>query len=42
MTIAPLPDVWNPLVLAVTIAAVALTLYSGIEYFFTTRHRVGT
>jgi CDP-diacylglycerol--glycerol-3-phosphate 3-phosphatidyltransferase len=42
LTIAPLPDVWNPLVLAVTIAAVALTLYSGIEYFFTTRHRVGT
>jgi CDP-diacylglycerol--glycerol-3-phosphate 3-phosphatidyltransferase len=42
MTIAPLPQGWNPVVLAVTIVAVVLTLYSGIEYFLTTRHRVGT
>jgi len=42
MTIAPLPDGWDPVVLRVTILAVALTLYSGIEYFVTTRHRVGT
>jgi len=42
MTIAPLPDVWDPYVLAVTIVAVVLTLYSGIEYFITTRHRVVT
>ena len=42
MTIAPLSSAWDPVVLAVTIVAVVLTLYSGIEYFFTTRHRVGT
>ena len=42
MTIAPLPDGWDPAVLGVTIVAVVLTLYSGIEYFITTRHRVGT
>ena len=42
MTIAPLPSAWDPVVLAVTIVAVVLTLYSGVEYFFTTRHRVGT
>jgi hypothetical protein len=34
--------VWDPYVLAVTIVAVVLTLYSGIEYFITTRHRVVT
>jgi CDP-diacylglycerol--glycerol-3-phosphate 3-phosphatidyltransferase len=42
MTIAPLPEPWDPVVLAVTIVAVALTLYSGIEYFITTRHRMMT
>ena len=42
MTIAPLPAAWDPVVLGVTIVAVALTLYSGIEYFFTSRHRVVT
>jgi CDP-diacylglycerol--glycerol-3-phosphate 3-phosphatidyltransferase len=42
MSIAPLPEAWDPVVLGVTIVAVVLTLYSGIEYFFTTRHRVGT
>jgi CDP-diacylglycerol--glycerol-3-phosphate 3-phosphatidyltransferase len=42
MTIAPLPEAWDPIVLAVTIVAVVLTLYSGIEYFVTTRHRVVT
>jgi CDP-diacylglycerol--glycerol-3-phosphate 3-phosphatidyltransferase len=42
MTIAPLPEGWDQVVLAVTIVAVVLTLYSGVEYFLTTRHRVGT
>jgi CDP-diacylglycerol--glycerol-3-phosphate 3-phosphatidyltransferase len=42
MSIAPLSAPWDPIVLGVTIIAVVLTLYSGIEYFFTTRHRVGT
>jgi CDP-diacylglycerol---glycerol-3-phosphate 3-phosphatidyltransferase len=41
MTIAPLASAWDPGVLVVTVLAVVLTLYSGIEYFFTTRHRVG-
>jgi hypothetical protein len=27
-------------VLAITIVAVVLTVYSGVEYFITTRHRV--
>ena len=40
MTIAPLAVRWDPLVLAVTVVAVVLTLYSGIEYFVTSRHRV--
>jgi CDP-diacylglycerol--glycerol-3-phosphate 3-phosphatidyltransferase len=42
MTIAPLATGWDPVVLGVTILAVALTIYSGIEYFVTTRHRVAT
>jgi CDP-diacylglycerol---glycerol-3-phosphate 3-phosphatidyltransferase len=42
MTIAPLGSAWDPVVLVVTIAAVVLTLYSGFEYFFTSRHRVVT
>jgi CDP-diacylglycerol--glycerol-3-phosphate 3-phosphatidyltransferase len=42
MTIAPLGSSWDPVVLVVTIAAVVLTLYSGFEYFFTSRHRVVT
>ena len=42
MTIAPLAERWDSLVLAVTVLAVVLTLYSGVEYFITTRHRVAT
>lgn len=37
---APLGAAWDATVLGVTIAAVVLTLYSGAEYFLTTRHRV--
>jgi phosphatidylglycerophosphate synthase len=40
MAIAPLPSSWDGVVLAVTIVAVVLTVYSGLEYFLTTRHRV--
>ena len=40
LSIAPLAGAWDPVVLVVTIVAVALTLFSGFEYFFTTRHRV--
>jgi CDP-diacylglycerol---glycerol-3-phosphate 3-phosphatidyltransferase len=40
MAIAPLPSSWDDVVLAVTIVAVVLTVYSGLEYFLTTRHRV--
>ena len=39
-SIAPLAPAWDPLVLAITIVAVGLTVYSGVEYFFTTRHRI--
>ena len=39
-SIAPLAAGWDPLVLGLTIVAVALTVYSGVEYFLTTRHRV--
>jgi len=39
-SIAPLAERWDPLVLAITIVAVVLTVYSGVEYFITTRHRV--
>jgi CDP-diacylglycerol--glycerol-3-phosphate 3-phosphatidyltransferase len=42
MAIAPLPASWDDVVLAVTIVAVILTVYSGLEYFLTTRHRVAT
>jgi CDP-diacylglycerol--glycerol-3-phosphate 3-phosphatidyltransferase len=42
LTIAPLPAALGSIVLAVVIAAVVLTVYSGIEYLFTGRHRVGT
>jgi CDP-diacylglycerol--glycerol-3-phosphate 3-phosphatidyltransferase len=41
-SIAPLSETWDAAVLVVTIVAVALTVYSGLEYFFTTRHRVTT
>jgi CDP-diacylglycerol--glycerol-3-phosphate 3-phosphatidyltransferase len=42
LTIAPLPSSFDPLVLGVVVAAVALTVLSGIEYLFTQRHRVET
>jgi CDP-diacylglycerol---glycerol-3-phosphate 3-phosphatidyltransferase len=42
LSIAPLAETWHPTVLVITVIAVALTLYSGWEYFFTTRHRVAT
>jgi CDP-diacylglycerol--glycerol-3-phosphate 3-phosphatidyltransferase len=42
LTIAPLDPRWDQVVLAVTVLAVVLTVYSGAEYFITTRHRVAT
>ncbi|MEP6757729.1 MAG: CDP-diacylglycerol--glycerol-3-phosphate 3-phosphatidyltransferase [Actinomycetota bacterium] len=39
-SIAPLATRWDPLVLGLTGVAVVLTVYSGVEYFLTTRHRV--
>jgi CDP-diacylglycerol--glycerol-3-phosphate 3-phosphatidyltransferase len=42
LTIAPLPASYDPLVMAVVVAAVVLTVLSGIEYLFTERHRVET
>ena len=42
LSIAPLGETWDTAVLVVTLVAVALTLYSGWEYFFTGRHRVAT
>jgi CDP-diacylglycerol--glycerol-3-phosphate 3-phosphatidyltransferase len=38
----PLGDGADPWRLAALVAAVALTIYTGAEYFLTTRHRVGT
>ncbi len=42
LTIAPLAEPWEPFVLGVTVLAVVLTIYSGVEYFVTSRHRVAT
>ncbi len=42
LSIAPLSSGLDPVVLAVVVGAVILTLYSGIEYLVTERHRVGT
>jgi CDP-diacylglycerol--glycerol-3-phosphate 3-phosphatidyltransferase len=42
LSIAPLAPGFDPLVLAVVIAAVVLTVVSGVEYLFTERHRVET
>jgi CDP-diacylglycerol--glycerol-3-phosphate 3-phosphatidyltransferase len=39
LSIAPLPSGADPLVLAVVVLAVALTVVSGLEYLLTTRHR---
>jgi CDP-diacylglycerol--glycerol-3-phosphate 3-phosphatidyltransferase len=40
MSMSPLLDRLHTLTLAVTVLAVALTVYSGAEYFLTSRHRV--
>jgi CDP-diacylglycerol---glycerol-3-phosphate 3-phosphatidyltransferase len=40
LSIAPLADRWDATVMAITVVAVLLTIYSGMEYFLTTRHRV--
>lgn len=42
LSIAPLPSGFDPLVLGVVVVAVILTVYSGLEYVFTERHRVET
>jgi CDP-diacylglycerol--glycerol-3-phosphate 3-phosphatidyltransferase len=42
LSIAPLAPAFDPLVLGVVVAAVALTVASGLEYLFTQRHRVET
>ena len=42
LSIAPLPSGFDPLVLGVVVVAVVLTVYSGLEYVFTERHRVET
>jgi CDP-diacylglycerol--glycerol-3-phosphate 3-phosphatidyltransferase len=41
-SIAPLSSRFDPLVTAVIVVAVVLTLYSGFEYLFLARHRVET
>ena len=42
LSIAPLPSGFDPFVLAVVVVAVVLTVFSGLEYLFTERHRVET
>jgi CDP-diacylglycerol---glycerol-3-phosphate 3-phosphatidyltransferase len=42
LSIAPLAPALDPIVLAVVIVAVTLTVVSGLEYLFTERHRVET
>ncbi len=42
LSLAPLPGRFDPFVLAIVVASVILTVYSGIEYLFTDRHRVET
>lgn len=42
LSIAPLPSGFDPLVLAVIVIALVLTVISGIEYLFTERHRMET
>jgi CDP-diacylglycerol---glycerol-3-phosphate 3-phosphatidyltransferase len=42
MAIAPLPSGFDPLVLAVVVVAVLLTVVSGLEYLVTERHRMET
>jgi CDP-diacylglycerol--glycerol-3-phosphate 3-phosphatidyltransferase len=40
LAMMPLPSAWDPVVTAVVVVAVGLTVYTGGEYFLTTRHRV--
>jgi CDP-diacylglycerol---glycerol-3-phosphate 3-phosphatidyltransferase len=42
LSIAPLAPAFDPVVLAVVITAVVLTVVSGLEYLFTERHRAET
>jgi CDP-diacylglycerol--glycerol-3-phosphate 3-phosphatidyltransferase len=42
LAMMPLPASFGEFELVVTSAAVALTVYTGLEYFLTTRHRSGT
>jgi CDP-diacylglycerol---glycerol-3-phosphate 3-phosphatidyltransferase len=42
LAIAPLPSSFDALVFGVIVVAVVLTVYSGIEYLFTERHRMET
>ena len=42
LSIAPLPSGFDPLVLAVVVVAVILTVTSGLEYLLTERHRMET
>jgi CDP-diacylglycerol---glycerol-3-phosphate 3-phosphatidyltransferase len=42
LSIAPLSSSWDPLVTTVIVIAVVLTIVSGLEYLFTTRHRLET
>ena len=42
LSIAPLSSGWDPLVTTIVVVAVVLTIASGLEYLFTTRHRLET
>jgi CDP-diacylglycerol--glycerol-3-phosphate 3-phosphatidyltransferase len=42
LSIAPLPSGLDPLVMTLIVVAVILTIASGLEYLFTTRHRLET
>ena len=42
LTVAPLPSGLDPLILAVVVIAVVLTVASGLEYLLTRRHRMET
>jgi CDP-diacylglycerol---glycerol-3-phosphate 3-phosphatidyltransferase len=42
LSIAPLPSGFDPFVMTVIVLAVILTVFSGLEYLFTARHRVET
>jgi CDP-diacylglycerol--glycerol-3-phosphate 3-phosphatidyltransferase len=42
LSIVPLPSGFDPLVMTMIVVAVVLTIASGLEYLFTTRHRLET